>query len=332
MNKKSALIDVPVLLIFFNRENEVRAVFEQIKKARPTKLFLYQDGIRKGNTNDEKNVMACRKIVDEIDWECDVSTFFQEKNYGCDPSEYIAQKWAFSQVDKCIVLEDDDVPSVSFFRFCKEMLDLYENDTRVMMISGLNHEEITKDVSEDYFFTRNCSIWGWASWKRVIDMWDDQYSFLDNKYELSRFSNIVKREKLLPGFEKICRKHRETGREHYETILISNIWNNSGLCIVPKKNMIHNIGLTDDATHYGGSLDSVPKSVRKLFTMKTYELDSQIVHPHDVIDHVLYRDRVYKMMGWRHPIINLYRYICLFFELIFKLRIRDALLLLKSKI
>ena len=35
---------------------------------------------------------------------------YQTKNQGCDPSEYLSQKWAFSIVDKCIVLEDDDVP------------------------------------------------------------------------------------------------------------------------------------------------------------------------------------------------------------------------------
>ena len=59
--------------------------------------------------------MACREVVADIDWECDVRQMYQERNFGCDPSEYISQKWAFSLADKCIVLEDDDVPSQSFF-------------------------------------------------------------------------------------------------------------------------------------------------------------------------------------------------------------------------
>ena len=53
---------------------------------------------------------------------------------------------SFSKVDKCIVLEDDDVPAVSFFQFCKEMLDKYEHDTRISMIAGFNPEEITQDM------------------------------------------------------------------------------------------------------------------------------------------------------------------------------------------
>ena len=134
---KSALVDVAVLILFFNRPRQLAQVFEQVKKARPSRLFLYQDGPR--GEKDLPGIEACRQVVADIDWECEVHQLYQKKNYGCDPSEYISQKWAFSHADKCIVLEDDDVPSVSFFRFCKEMLDRYENDTRISMIAGFNN-------------------------------------------------------------------------------------------------------------------------------------------------------------------------------------------------
>ena len=55
--------------------------------------------------------------------------------------------------DKCIVLEDDDVPSQSFFPFCKELLDRYEHDDRITMIAGFNSDEVTAGVPDDYFFT-----------------------------------------------------------------------------------------------------------------------------------------------------------------------------------
>ena len=109
---KPALVDVAVLILFFNRPEPLKAVFSQVKKARPSKLFLYQDGPR--NEKDMPGILACREVVKDIDWECEVQQLYQEKNYGCDPSEYMSQKWAFSHVDKCIVLEDDDIPSLSF--------------------------------------------------------------------------------------------------------------------------------------------------------------------------------------------------------------------------
>ena len=132
------LVDVPVLILFFNRPQQLSQVFEQVRNARPSKLFLYQDGPR--SEHDLPGIKACREVTDQIDWDCEVHRMYQEKNYGCDPSEYISQKWAFSMVDKCIVLEDDDVPSVSFFTFCKEMLDKYEQDPRITMIAGFNKD------------------------------------------------------------------------------------------------------------------------------------------------------------------------------------------------
>ena len=167
IHNNPALVDVAVLILFFNRPEPLSAVFEQVKKARPSKLFLYQDGPR--GEKDMPGILACRKIVDEIDWECEVHQWYQEKNFGCDPSEYLSQKWAFSIVEKCIVLEDDDIPSLSFFPFCKELLDKYEHDTRISMITGINYDEISKDMPYDYFFATTFSISGWASWRRVID-------------------------------------------------------------------------------------------------------------------------------------------------------------------
>lgn len=159
--KQPAKIDVAVLMLFFNRPDNFQKVFDEVKKARPAKLFLYQDGAR--GERDVPGIEACRQIASDenIDWECEVYRSYQTKNQGCDPSEYLSQKWAFSMVDKCIVLEDDDVPSQSFFPFCKEMLDRYEHDERIAMIAGFNEDEITPDCEDSYFFTSIFAIWGW---------------------------------------------------------------------------------------------------------------------------------------------------------------------------
>ena len=160
-------MDISVLILFFNRPDTLAQVFEAVRKAQPARLFLYQDGPR--GENDMPMMEACRKVVEKVDWPCDVHRNFQEKNAGCDPSGFNAHRWAFSQTDKCIVLEDDVVPSPTFFQFCKEMLDRYENDERIGMIAGFNHDDVTTDVDSDYFFTGNLSIWGWASWARVVN-------------------------------------------------------------------------------------------------------------------------------------------------------------------
>lgn len=301
-----ALIDVPVLILFFNRPEQLSKVFEQVRCARPTRLFLYQDGPR--GVRDMEGIEACRHVVAQVDWECEVHTLFQEKNYGCDPSEYLSQKWAFSHVDKCIVLEDDDVPDPTFFPFCKELLDRYENDTRVTMISGFNHEEHTTDVGDaSYFFTSNHSIWGWASWRRVIDQWDEHYTFLDDPVQLRQMENLIRQRGFRDDFLLTCRRHRELGKAFYETISESCMRLNSGLAIVPRDNLISNLGVTTDSTHFAGTTATLPRGYRRIFTMGRHAMQFPLQHPQHVIEHVAFKERVYRIMAWNHPWIKISR-------------------------
>lgn len=302
---KPALVDVAVLILFFNRPEPLSQVFEQIRKARPSRLFLYQDGPR--GEKDMQGIEACRKVVEQIDWECEVHRSFQEKNQGCDPSNYLSHKWAFSYVDKCIVFEDDSIPSVSFFSFCKELLDKYENDTRISMIAGFNQQEITPNISSDYFFTTNFSIWGWASWKRVIDQWDENYTFLSDKENLQLLENVIRTRKYRDDFLTMCRHHKESGKAYYETIFHASILLNNGLCIVPTCNMINNLGAIADSTHFSGSIKTMPRGYRRIFTMKRYEVELPLKHPRYVIENTTYKEAVYRIMGWGHPWIKIGR-------------------------
>ena len=116
---KKPLLNVPVLMVFFIRPEPFRQVFEAVKKARPAQLFLFQDGARENNASDIENRKACQKVLEEIDWECEVKTFYPEFNYGVDSSVYAAIKWAFESADRIIILEDDIVASQSFLTFVK---------------------------------------------------------------------------------------------------------------------------------------------------------------------------------------------------------------------
>lgn len=305
---KKALIDISVLLIFFTRHEQFKYVFEQVRKARPRRLFLYQDGPRENHPDDLLNIMKCRAITENIDWECEVQRKFQEKNIGVDPSGYLADIWAFSQTDKCIVLEDDVVPSVSFFGFCKQMLDKYESNKQVMLISGFNVEEVTQDITSDYFFSKTTFTWGWASWSRVVNQWDPQYKFLDNHIQREKVQKYIQKNNLVKSMIQVFYNHRYSGKEHFETILISNQYLHEGLTIVPQKNMINNIGIAEGSTHYAENINYLPKGLRRIFTMKRYELAlSNLVHPKGIVDFPKYQIRSYKIYGWGHPLIKLYR-------------------------
>ena len=298
--------DIAVLLLFFNRPETFQQVFNEVKKARPSRLFLYQDGMR--GERDRVGVEACRQIAsdDNIDWECEVHRLYQEKNLGCDPSEYVSQKWAFSIVDKCIVLEDDDVPSQAFFPFCKEMLDRYEHDSRVWMIAGFNTDEITPDVPTDYFFTSVFSIWGWASWRRVIDLWDGDYTFMKDAFLRHQLSAVVKERGYRSDFMQMCANHASRGIPYYESIFWAPMLMNNGLAIMPTRNMINNVGATTDSTHFS-ALNTMPSRLRRIFTMKRFNVDFPLKHPQYVMEYMPYKDHFYRAQGWNHTWIKICR-------------------------
>ena len=211
-----AKYDVAVLLIFFNRPETFRQVFDAVKKARPSKLYLYQDGAR--NEADNEKVMACRKIAEEINWECTVSKWYREKNIGCDPSGYQAQRWLFQNEEQGIVLEDDVVPNQSFFPFCLELLKKYKYDERINMICGMNNLDIIEEVPESYFFSEYGSIWGWASWRRVVQTWDETYSWMGNKNTIADLKRTFASDHTWKMFYETALRHAKEEKAYHETI------------------------------------------------------------------------------------------------------------------
>lgn len=304
--KQPAKTDIAVLLLFFNRPETFRQVFAAVKEARPSRLFLYQDGSR--GPKDDAGVAACREIVSDenIDWECDVQRLYQTRNYGCDPSGFMSQQWAFSLADKVMVLEDDVVPSQSFFPFCKEMLDRYENDERIEMVTGFNVDEVTPDVPYDYFFTSLFSIWGWASWSRVIKERTDKYELMTDDFNRHQLEMILKLSNYRHDFMRMYRDHAESGKAYFESIFWTNMLTNSRLAIMPTRNMINNIGATNDSTHYS-ALKTMPRRLRRIFTMQRFDVSFPLRHPRYVMEYVPFKEHHYRVLGWGHPWIKVGR-------------------------
>lgn len=291
MNKSK--IDIAVLLIFFNRDVQFAQVFEQVKLARPSRLYLYQDGPRADRPEDVSGIEKCRAIAEDIDWECEVHRMYQEKNFGCDPSEYISQKWMFETEEYGIILEDDDVPSQSFFPFCKELLEKYKDDTRIHMICGMNNNDVT-DCPYSYFFTNRGTIWGWATWKRVIDTYDAEYKFFDDPYTMARLREKYPTKKEFEASMDICKRHKASGREHYESILRMSERLYGRINIVPTYNMITNIGVGCEGTHTVSDIKLLSKKVQKLFHKKRYEIEFPLVHPPYMLTDADYEKRLLK--------------------------------------
>jgi hypothetical protein len=294
-------LDIAVALIFFVRPDTLSKVFDKVKQARPSKLFLIQDGPRPGNELDNKMIYLCRSIVDDIDWECEVFKNYSESNLGCGMRPHTGISWVFEHVDKAIILEDDCIPSDSFFHFCKLMLDKYQNDKRIGIISGLNYFEHYNFGGNSYGFVKSGAIWGWATWKDRWEEYDFRMEILKDEY--------VQKLLEMDITPKLAAKHRlNTWKHAYEKIASdSNVsyWDyqwgltrhvNSWLSIVPKYNQITNIGIGVGSTHSGDNIRLLPKKIAGFFFMETKNLEFPLIEPKFVIPDRNYDKRYYKII------------------------------------
>jgi hypothetical protein len=304
---KSYLVDVPVLLSVFIRPNTIKCVFEVIKEARPSKLFLVSDGPRPSHPDDIVKIAESRKIVEDIDWECDIYRLYYDENHGLYSMVREALDFVFYFVDRCIFLEDDVVPSISFFRYCAELLERYQDDLRINTICGMNHLGEYSEPNTDYFFSEAFSIWGFALWRRTYEAFYDQ-TYGDDKYTIDRLKENTKKYKdfvkALDGYYKneLYEGHIADPEFYFRFIVYSQ----NKVNILPKYNMIKNIGFCKEATNKQDVPRKMPMSVQKMFQMKTYEYTFPLQHPRYIISDKKYEKKVLRILTRNYPIADFY--------------------------
>lgn len=241
--------DAPILLLIFNRPDTTAQVFNSIARAKPRRLFVAADGPRTDKEGEAEKCQAVREIIKRVDWDCEVKTLFREQNLGCKEAVSSAITWFFEQVEEGIILEDDCLPSDSFFWFCAELLEKYRDDERIMMISGDNFQDGIQRGNASYYFSFVPWIWGWATWRRAWRLYDR---------EMQTFPFFVKENRMQSlSADRAVQNHRWSdfistyeGRINtWDFQWIYSVLINHGLSICPQVNLVSNIGCSSEGTH-----------------------------------------------------------------------------------
>lgn len=302
-----AKYDLSVLLIFFARPNTLQEVFEKVKEARPSRLFLACDGPREDHPTDKERIEQCKAIVSDIDWECEVHTLYSDVNKGCGKGPSDAISWAFTHTDKLVILEDDCVPHDSFFPYMEYLLNRYADDERVGMISGLNHFKDWDCGGYSYCFTKSGAIWGWGTWKRVWDQYDYYLSRLDEPYCRALLEKEICHKRAARGrmamWNKTAAETRVKKVQHWDYQFGFTKYTQSLLCIVPKTNLICNIGAGADSTHAKTTHKSQWKKGMVLF-MPTASLEMPLRDPPYMVCDRNYDEKYFNTMAYPSVIVK----------------------------
>ena len=263
----------------------MRETFSQIARVKPPRIYLASDGAREGKANpqgisESTLVQEVRAfLLDSIDWDCAVHTRFLDSNLGCKIAVSSAISWFFEHEDQGIILEDDCLPTLSFFRFCDELLERYRDKECVMMISGWSALDFAFNPStdtlcpkarlqEDYYFSKYNHIWGWASWARSWRKYERESSDFTKDFAHFDFNSKLERR----SWRKIFGAYYGGKIDTWDYPWTFSIWKAHGLCVYPKNNMVKNIGFNrDDAAHTQGN--------SKFATMPSYEIAFPLSHP-----------------------------------------------------
>lgn len=263
---ESFKLTTPVIFLIFNRPELAKKVFAEIRKAKPAQLLVIADGPRLAKAGEAEKCAAVRSIIEGVDWECQVFKEYSPINLGCGKRVASGLDWAFSIVEEGIILEEDCIPHPTFFQFCQELLEKYSGDSRVMTIGGNNFQFGKQRDKDSYYFSRHFHMWGWATWKRVwksydftMKLWPEvgsgnwlfdifgsmEADAKDNQPEI----------KIIGGVRAAQSWHRKFALTYggkvdtWDYQLYFQCLLQHGLHILPRVNLVSNIGFNKEATH-----------------------------------------------------------------------------------
>ena len=244
---REGAVRTPIAFFIFNRPDLTARVFEAIRAARPTRLFVIADGPR---NEAERTLCDAARALIKVDWPCELSTDYAQANLGCGPRVSSGIDRVFAQVEEAIILEDDCLPSRSFFPYCDALLERWRADERVMCVSGMNlFPRSAVRGSEGYYFVQYGATNGWATWRRAWKHFDFRMSAWPDFRRDDRIKDVFGtfRERWFWSllFEK---QHQlKINTWDYQWLFARLI--RGGLTAVPDRNMVMNLGFRADATH-----------------------------------------------------------------------------------
>lgn len=227
-----------VLIIGFVRSRNLSRILDTCLSSSDLPVIVSLDGPR-----NERDVLlineSCQKVL-SFNEPNRILLRQCPKNFGLSKHIVGAIDFAMSEYDSVIVLEDDCIPAVSFIDFCISGLKTFKNQNEIIYLSGTNLDvDFSLKAEENCLKTQYGQIWGWATWK---DRWVARETRVNYYYVI--FSR-------LPLLEKIF-WIRNFRKPLWDSVWgFYNLLRQNGYSIMPKDNLVSNVGFDNQSTNYG---------------------------------------------------------------------------------
>ncbi len=254
----------PIVLFVYSRPLHTEQTLEALANNRLSNLstlYIYCDGPKLNSSKDDLlKIQATRDIVKKKKWCKEVIIYESNQNKGLAQSIIDGVTKVINKHEKIIVLEDDIITSKSFLYYLNYSLIKYENNAEVMHINAY-HPKHEKKLPL-YYFSKTMFCWGWGTWKRAWDNYNDNTSELLDKLsnkDLTNFDHF----RLSPNIQLLDNLHekkRTWAVKWHSQIFISNCY-----CISTSKSYSKNIGLDGTGENCSISSNNSQQSLNEFF-------------------------------------------------------------------
>ena len=286
----------PIILFVYNRLAHTKRTVETLQQnllASESDLIVYSDGPKKND--DEEKITAIRDYLRTVKDFKSVKVVPREKNFGLARSITDGVTEVLKTHEAAIILEDDLITSKYFLKYMNDALNLYQNDDRVICITGYAYP--VKTELPVTFFLKSADCWGWATWQRGWKLFNPNGEEL---LELLRVKGLQQRFDFNgPGFysklltDQINKKINSWAILWYASALI-----NDKFTLYPGKSLVQNIGMDASGTH-GSATEHFATTVSNRPVMvgsARVEEDPQIIRE--------YRDFLYSRSSVKQKMID----------------------------
>ncbi len=291
--------NIPIVLFSFRR-NKYDLIIDRIRQVKPKKIYIISDYGR--NEKEIKEVIECRKSLEKlIDWDCTIIKNYAEENRGVYKNIGEGAKWVFQQEEQAIFLEDDNLPEVSFFNYCKELLCKYKEEEKILWICGTNYLGHYDNPEKcDYMFTQHLLPCGWASWRdKFLKYYDGSLSLCSSPENVEKaFKNYYSKQLALQYRFNWMAEYRRiinnTSPRSWDYQMDFSIKYYDLYGISPVNNQIKNIGVDDISAHGGTTMENT--MTKRFCSMPSYPLSFPLRHPSSIKINNDYERKIAKIL------------------------------------
>lgn len=287
--------EIPVCLFIFQRKDTVLRIIDRISQVKPKKIYLMSDQGR--NEEEKKRVKECREAVEAaINWDCEVIKDYAAANRGVFENIGMGAMRVFSREEVAIFLEDDNLPEITFFSYCKQMLEKYKDNDRVVWICGTNYlGKYENNSGESYMFTQHLLPCGWASWRKKYTKYYDSFFDTFNETIKQRIKPLYRNNPLYKQQMEVIQREYDRMKNgerfrSWDYQMCLSIRANDLVGISPANNQIKNIGV--DAFSEHGGVTFADKMTKRFCGMDSYPLKFPLKEPQTVLIDPVYERKI----------------------------------------